>query len=246
MHRFALPALLLALPASAADFEVKTPYVTRGEIEVEHKGFATFDSSRDKRNNQAFIAELGYGVTDWWRAAVEVEWEREEGRGTRVETEAASLENVFQLTPRGKYAADLGFLVELERGIRRGAPEEIKFGPIVAKEWGPTLTIVDLFFEKELGRGADAHVNVNYRLSSRWAVAPWLEPGLELHGEPGPAGHFLRGAEQEHRLGPVVYGALSLPQGWGKLQYQLGYLVGLTRATPDGTLKWLVEYELAF
>ena len=41
-------------------------------------------------------------------------------------------------------------------------------------------------------------------------------------------------------FGEIRLGAL------GKIEYQAGYLIGLTRATSDGTFKWLVEYEIAF
>jgi hypothetical protein len=244
--RFFAAALLLATPAAASDFKVKLPYVDQGEIELEHKGIATFDRDPAKSDNQKLIGEIGYGVTDWWATKFEAEWEREEGPGHNLGTQAVAWENIFALTPQGKYLADVGFFVEMEHGIRRGANEEISFGPIVAKEIGPTLTAVNVFFTKEIGPNADERVAFNYRFSSRWMLFPWLEPGLEVHGEPGAINRFLPAAEQDHRAGPVIYGALPLPPGWGKLQYQLGYLFGLTTASPDGTLKWLLEYELRF
>jgi hypothetical protein len=32
----------------------------------------------------------------------------------------------------------------------------------------------------------------------------------------------------------------------GELKYEVGYLAGITTETPANTVKWLVEYEIAF
>lgn len=237
--------MLAAGSAAAADFEVIQPYVTQQELELEHKGHVTFDGTPELRNNQTYVGEIEYGVTAWWKTGVEFEGEREEGPGNRVKAEALEWENVLQLTERGQYFADLGFFAAYEHGLRKGANEEVKFGPIVAKEIGPTLNTLNLFFEKDIGPGADEHVTLNYRWSTRLQINPLLEPGVEIHGEPGPVDHFNSQQNQEHRIGPVLYGSwLPGGGGYGKLQYQLGYLFGLTDATADGTLKWLIEYEI--
>jgi hypothetical protein len=33
---------------------------------------------------------------------------------------------------------------------------------------------------------------------------------------------------------------------YGKLKYEVGYLFGLTQATPSGTVRWRLEYEIPF
>jgi hypothetical protein len=33
---------------------------------------------------------------------------------------------------------------------------------------------------------------------------------------------------------------------YGKLKYEVGYLFGLTQATPRGTIRWRLEYEIPF
>jgi hypothetical protein len=33
---------------------------------------------------------------------------------------------------------------------------------------------------------------------------------------------------------------------FGAIKYELGYLFGLNRSTEDGTVRWRLEYEIAF
>ena len=52
-------------------------------------------------------------------------------------------------------------------------------------------------------------------------------------------------SEQEHKLGPVLRGLIRLGTDLNmKLRYEAGYLFGLTSATPDGEIKWLLEIEI--
>src|SRR3954454_3976849 len=92
-----LAVVLLSTPASASDFKVKLPYVDEGELELEHKGIATFDRDPAKSDNQKLIGEVGYGVTSWWATKLEADWERPEGPGGNLQTEAVAWENIFQL-----------------------------------------------------------------------------------------------------------------------------------------------------
>jgi hypothetical protein len=48
--------------------------------------------------------------------------------------------------------------------------------------------------------------------------------------------------EQDLRAGPVLYGQFK-SSARTKVQYQLGYLLGATDATPGGTWKLNVELE---
>jgi hypothetical protein len=51
--------------------------------------------------------------------------------------------------------------------------------------------------------------------------------------------------DQSHRLGPVILGSFPLASSVG-FYYELGWLFGLTRGTPDHAVKWLGEIEFHF
>jgi len=50
--------------------------------------------------------------------------------------------------------------------------------------------------------------------------------------------------EQQHLLGPAVQGRFTLGSIPGNLQYNIAWLFGLTRESPGGALKLILEYEL--
>lgn len=241
---FAALPLLAVASAAHADFKVQVPYVDYRELELEHKGFASFDRKPELRNNQDYIAEIGYGLFPWLSTHVEGEWEREPGIGNPTRFRSYGWENVIQFTERGEYWADLGFFAEIEHQPRKSAPDETTFGPIVSKELGPTLNTLNLFLVKELGSTADKNFSLNYRWQTRFQIHPAIEPGIEIHGQPS-LGHFGGFQTQDHRAGPMLYGTIVLAP-YGNIKYEAGYLFGLTRAAPAGTLKWGLEYEIAF
>jgi len=52
--------------------------------------------------------------------------------------------------------------------------------------------------------------------------------------------------EQTLQIGPVVSGKVPLKIMDAKLAYEVGYLSGATKSSPDGTFKWLLELERHF
>lgn len=69
--------------------------------------------------------------------------------------------------------------------------------------------------------------------------APSLKPATEAYGKLGQV-DLLPADKQVHQLGPVIPGRPRA--GHGRLTYELGYLFGLTGATPEAT-KSVLEYE---
>ena len=62
---------------------------------------------------------------------------------------------------------------------------------------------------------------------------------------PAPDADSEQRAEQQHRIGPVLVGVSNFAP-YGNLKYEVGYLFGLTEATPRGTVRWRLEYEIPF
>ena len=241
-----LLAVLLAVAGSApacADFKVLSPIVNKGEIEVENAGSVTRGKHRGGEEQQSYTTELGYAFTDFWEAELEGEVSQQPGEGLKYT--ATNLENIFQLLPQGEYWLDLGFLAEYSRHKRSGEHDAVEFGPLLQKEFGHFLGTVNLLFEKELGSDSEAGTEVGYALQLRYRWYPQLEPGMEIFGDMGEVSHLKPAAEQTHRAGPVLFGSFRL-DGGGKIKYEAGYLIGLTRSTPSGTFKFLLEYEVAF
>jgi hypothetical protein len=72
-----------------------------------------------------------------------------------------------------------------------------------------------------------------------------VDPAIEYYGFIENLSNTGKFTQQEHFLGPVAVGAVNFAP-YGKLKYEVGYMFGLTPATPRGAIRWRLEYEIAF
>jgi hypothetical protein len=214
--------------------------VVQGELELEHRGAVDFDRDPDVNHHQNYKAAIGYGVTDFWKTEIEGEFNKEPGR--KANYEATDFENIFRVLPEGKYWLDLGLFAEYELAADKGDPDEVHFGPIVQKSFGPMIATLNPFFAHEVGSHAAASMEFEYGTQLRYRWLEQFEPGVEAFGRPGEIRGFRPLAEQEHKIGPVAYGRFGFGR-YGAIKYEAGVLFGLTHGSPDRTVKWLVEYE---
>jgi hypothetical protein len=229
--------------ATAADFEVRSPIIDPDEFELDLKFARDSDRPRRVSRGRSLVGELEYGVTSWWSPAIEGEWNRPVGSDERTSFESYTFENRFQLAEQNEYWLDPGFFVEYERAASRTAPDVLRIGPLLRKDFGPTVNLLNILAVRERGGVAHEGLRIAYSWQTRWTLLRGLEPGLELYG--GPAEGEARPAGTQHRGGPVLFGVLPFGNGHD-LRYEAGYLFGLNRATPDGTVKLLIGYELQF
>ena len=82
----------------------------------------------------------------------------------------------------------------------------------------------------------------NSATQSRLLVNPLFQPGVEYFGE------VNSGEPARHRVGPVIASDFALaPFGLrGTIKTEASYLFGLNAATERGTVRWHLEYGIAF
>ncbi|MGE5147632.1 MAG: hypothetical protein ACM3N5_12845, partial [Candidatus Eiseniibacteriota bacterium] len=194
----------------------------------------------DRNHHQNYKAAIGYGITDFWRAEVEGEFNKEPGRKLNYET--TGIENIVRVLPEGKYWLDLGLFSEYEIAADKGDPDELHFGPIAQTTVGPLLVTVNPFFAHEIGSHASASMEFEYGVQARYRWLESFEPGIEAFGRPGEIRGFGRVSDQEHKIGPTAYGRFGFGRA-GALKYEAGVLFGVTHGAPAETVKWLLEYE---
>jgi hypothetical protein len=61
-------------------------------------------------------------------------------------------------------------------------------------------------------------------------------------GEMGKWNNWDESKEQNHRLGPVVYGEIEFDEK-RELKFNAAWLFGVSEAAPDNTFRMQVEYE---
>jgi hypothetical protein len=252
----ALPALLLTpWHAARADFHVVSPYeIDLGELEIEHNGSDSVDPRAGVGGQQSYTMELGTGLTSWWHSEIELGFDNDPSNGQPTLLTQVVSENTFELTEPGEYFADFGFYVEYGQSTTHGsaaASNQITFGPVIAKDIGPTTHTVNLFLTRELGPDQTTHgLDFTFAWQSRWNLWAPLSPAIEIYGDTGVLGDVPSLSQQQLIVGPVAVGSVSMHDlglgNAGKLKYELGWLFGATAASPAGTLRWRVEMEIPF
>ena len=181
---------------------------------------------------------IGYGVTDRWKTEIGFEHESENGFNGKLTV--VEWENVFVLTEQGKHWVDVGLFVEYEHTFADG-PDEFKIGPMFEKEIGPTITNLNLVFQREIGGGASKDTELAYNWQVKLRGKPALEWGVQGFGGFGHVNDL--GGEDEHSLGPALFGVRRLASG-NKVSYDAAVLAGINSAAPDLTVRLKLEYEM--
>jgi len=234
-------ALPLALAAGTAlagpDEYVFLPSVSYGEREIDFKyGAAT---KKDEPTAQAASLGLGYGVTEWWFTEFYLKGARE---GSHSTFDAVEWENKFQLTETGKYPVDVGFIAEFELPHDRNEGNEFLFGPLFQTEFdqiqvnfNPLLT--------NISRSVDdngTYLSYQWQVRYRWKEA--LDFGAQGFGDLGRWNHVDPTDEQNHRLGPALFGKYALG-GRQAIVWNAALLFGVTKVAADYNFRMQAEYE---
>ena len=244
-----LLAALGAGSAAQAQLKVRYPIVDYREIEIEHFSDITFDKPKSGlSNNQRYTIEYGFGPLPNW--FVEVGHELAAPNGENITYDATEIESYLQLTPTGKYFGDLAMFAEYEHPLRRGDPKSFTFGPLAQTEFGEiagigALHTLNLLFKRTVGNNRTDATEFDPAWQSRLLLNPLFQPGLEYYGQINQILNPGKAADQQHRLGPAFVGVNNFAP-YGKLKYEVGYLFGLTDATPRGTVRFRLEYEVPF
>jgi FTR1 family protein len=223
-----------------ATHKIYSPHVEEGEAEIELRGHTTFDSDDAKDGQEKYKFEVGYGFTEYWFSAIGGEIEKDANGD--YEYEATLWENIFQLTEQGEYWVDVGLYLEYEVASEDTGTDKVEGKLLLEKNVGKYVNTANLILVREVGSGSSTVTEFEYAWRTKYLYSERLEPAIEIYGSMGELGSVLPSDQQDHRAGPVIMGLLAETSG-GKWVYELGYLFGLSDAAPDGTLKFVVEYE---
>jgi hypothetical protein len=225
--------------AGAADY-VYTPAVEYGEREVDFKLGATSPMAGNR--SQGTSIGFGYGAKEFWFTEVYLKQERESGTLANL----AEWENKFQLTDTGEYPVDTGLITELEAPLSDIAPWEFKFGPLFQSEFGKLQLNGNLLFERAFGKadpgGMPYSTNFSYQWQAKYRLQPTLEYGVQGMGDLGKWNDWNSQSNQNHRVGPAVFGKFTLGTRQ-YIKYNAAWLLGASSAAPNNTFRIQVEYE---
>jgi high-affinity iron transporter len=239
----ALPLLLsVAQPAKAGPAsKVYTPNIEYGETEIELLGGEYDDNSNSVDGERAWKIGVGRGMSQNWFSEVEFVWEKDTHEGTEYST--IELVNIFSLTERGEHFLDLGLFSELKFPDAHDEANKIELGPMLQKQIGAATYNLNLIWSRDYGHQADHVTEFEYAFQARVQGDPMLEFGLQAFGELGEWSDMNAGSDQEHKIGPAVFGTVKANRN-NKVSYDGALLLGLTDDTPDTTVRFAIEYEM--
>lgn len=255
--------------ASPAD-DVMTPDIEKGEREFEF-AYGT-DRNDAGKYESALELSFGAGVTDRWATELGVEFEREHGEhmkysgiewenrlGLIIDEEAPvalSLLVGFE-RPREReegWSSTLGLLSEttVDRFL-------INANLLVERTWDADSEDEGDEDEDEEGDDEDgddedgdgeeeddeeeARTTLGYQWQVLYRHSHRIYYGVQGMGELGQWDDWANRDDQEHKVGPAIFGRLKTAGGQ-RLSYNAGLLFGVTDGTPDYTLRLKLEYEL--
>jgi hypothetical protein len=220
--------------AGVADY-VYVPAVEYGEKEIDFKT----GTAKLPNGNRAQVSSIGfgYGVTEYWFIEIYYKHEREGSDTISI----GEWENKFQLTETGKYPVDLGLVVEVEGPLNKNVAYEFKVAPLAQTEFDKLQLNGNLIFERKFGPG-DHVTELGYQWQTKYRWKPTFEFGLQGFGDMGKWNDWVPADEQNHRLGPAVFGKFDL--GAKKaIKYNAALLFGFSEAAANNTFRMQIEYE---
>lgn len=251
----AIGVLLQVTGPAYAQFEVESPRVDAGVLELEALGSvqsrfpdeeeeggdeADDEGEEDEENQrQRYEFSVGYGITEFWRPELGLVLEQRKGRDLKAD--AVEIQNTFQVLSTDLVEA--GLLLAYEGSLRDDL-HALEWGPLAELSIGRLTSTANGLFERPFGDDRETPtVGFAYAWQSMVDIAGGLGVGFEAFGEIEKIANDPPSlSEQEHRLGPVALFELALGD-WGEIGIELGFLFGLTDATPDNTFKFNLEFE---
>lgn len=248
-HKLALALFLIVgsgilVPTREAHATKKVygPHVEQGELELEYRGGVTFDDRDEKDDKEKHKFAVGYGVTDRWFTEVYGILENHPGSADDgIEYEATEWENRFQISEPGEWWADTGFYVAYEFASESEEADTLEMKALFEKSIDQWTHRTNLIVERGVGGDSEEEWEGGASWSTSYRLRPEFEPGVEIHWEYGEFTESRPFEEQEFLLGPVIYGKIG-----PHVKYDVGYLFGISEDSPDGQLKWIVEFEWHF
>lgn len=233
----AIITCLLMQPTDSHARKVYSPIVEQGEVELEYLLDYSLDNSPAVNGSARHQFELAYGITDRWMSAIVADYRKRPGQ--RFTYQGVKWENILQLFEQGERWLDAGLYGEYivpKKSLNK--PDVIELKVLLEKKAGRVAHTLNMIIKKELGDLATNSIIAGYAWRSKWRWTRQIEPAIELYGSLGEIGNTAPLSQQTHLIGPVLQGKLA-----GGIEYEIGYLFGLTAASERGAIKFLLGYE---
>lgn len=223
-----LTLMLFSLSSVAGDVvvdKVYHPYVIKNEREFEWR----FISSQTDESN-SLSQRFGYGNAFFENIAFEFYIIGERDFQDDFVVSGYEVESRWMITEQGRYWADWGLVVELEKE-KKESNYELSTGLLVEKEFGKTSLAVNLFIIREWGQTIENEWETEFRLQYRYRFLPSIQPSIEIYS-----------GEDFFGIGPGFLGVYRI-KGQKQIKWDAGFITEIANSGRDHTLRFAIEYE---
>lgn len=216
----AFPLIAHAEPGGTSG--VSSPAVSEGSLKLEWR--STFWDGGDIDGNWSHRGQIGYGVTDWWRAQLNLRASQPDGEN--AELRSIGLENAFEFTATNAWPVQFGGQVEYKSGLN-GAEDSVELKLLAERRAGPLSIRFNIAAERDVSGDSEEWEHI-YSTRIMWRASEVWQFGLEGFSEPEADAHYL---------GPRA----GLTFGHSTLS--LGYLAGIDDAAADAQIRVSLEWS---
>ena len=242
----AIGATLLSLrPTSARAlnfFELEAyPATTEGQGLHEIESQTTFVANgrnADEKTHRLLRTSLeyNYGLTD--RIDVAAYLDLQKPNGADLEYAGSRFRARGALWEKGRFLLDLGWYLEAEVPHDQPSDLELEFRPLVSRDLGRFSLDLNPSFELPTVSEERRTLEFNYAARVYYRLSRTLQPAVEFFGGIGQIRDVESSQAQQHYVFPSLYG--EVVRG---LKFALGPGFGLTQASDQVIVKFVVEYE---
>lgn len=237
----ALAALMLAGAASTASADpysyVLVPYIDPGKLEMRASWGMQDERDGSSANGQALA--IGYSPTSWWYTEFWVAQERQ--RGDPLEYDGWYWSNQLRLGSSGR--SDFAVYASYWKPRPGTDGWNWTIGPM----WQYAGDHFDLNLNVLLSRWVHPSfrqrpTDLSYQAQIKTLLAPGWEWGAQLYGDLGALSNPDGFHDQEHQLGPAIFGHRANGYG-GVWRWDAALLFGLNTASPRAALRAELGYQ---
>lgn len=235
---------LFPFTAHAGVGKISGPLATKGQFVAKHFYSQTFDDKAPRDGNDFFrggyeydfgenwVSEIGFNGTDFYR------------EGTRLKATTFEVMRTATRQSNGWWLSSGiigGYSLNTDHGNDK-ALARLR----LQREDGPLRLRFNTALNRDVGSEAKADILVGTNGSAVYTLTPHFKPALEWHADWGTTAHISARQNQKHWAGPAIYGDLHSFQNGSKLEYQTGYMFGLTKVSEDGVGILVLDYRVQF
>lgn len=233
-----LAGVMLPVSPAFANKTVDSPYVEKGVGYAEWAGGYDVDEDDDIDGHWVQDANFGYGITDFWNFEIGGSFDHDGADDGNTRFDTLTIDNRFELTQPGEYWVDFGVSVAYGK-INGDGPDGLEGKLLFAKSIGKFSNLANIVIGREVGEDSNDDMTYGFAWGTAYELNDNLALGLEWYSDFADFdGDF---DEQEHQLGPVLYGSFG-----DNLGFEFGVLGGVSEAAPDAQLKAIINYSYQF